>query len=36
MANNLDPDQVGHFVGPDQGPNCVRAYQVMSKYQAKS
>ena len=22
MSNNLDPDQAGHFFGPDLGPNC--------------
>ena len=24
MSNNLDPDQVRHFVGPDLGPNCLQ------------
>ena len=24
MSNSLDPDQVGHFVGPDLGPNCLQ------------
>ena len=23
-SNNLYPDQVGHFVGPDLGPNCLQ------------
>ena len=23
MLNRLDPDQAGHFVGPDLGPNCL-------------
>ena len=23
MSNSLDPDQAGHFVGPDLGPNCL-------------
>ena len=22
MSIGLDPDQYGHFVGPDLGPNC--------------
>ena len=24
MSNSLDPDQGQHFVGPDQGPNCLQ------------
>ena len=24
MSNSLDPDQAGHFVGPDLGPNCLQ------------
>ena len=24
VSNNLDPDQGGHFVGPDLGPNCLQ------------
>ena len=24
MSNNLDPDQVRHFVGPDLDPNCLQ------------
>ena len=24
MSNNLDPDQDGHFVGPNLGPNCLQ------------
>ena len=24
MSNSLDPDQTGHFVGPDLGPNCLQ------------
>ena len=23
VSNILDPDQAGHFVGPDLGPNCL-------------
>ena len=23
MSNSLDPYQAQHFVGPDQGPNCL-------------
>ena len=23
MSNSLDRDQARHFVGPDQGPNCL-------------
>ena len=23
MSNSLDPDQAGHFVGADLGPNCL-------------
>ena len=24
VANNLNPDQARHFVGPDLGPNCLQ------------
>ena len=24
MSNSLDPDQDGHFVGPDLGTNCLQ------------
>ena len=24
MSSRLDPDQAGHFVRPDLGPNCVQ------------
>ena len=24
MSNSLDPDQAGHFVGPDMGTNCLQ------------
>ena len=24
VSNSLDPDQAGHFVGPDFGPNCLQ------------
>ena len=24
VSNNLDPDQVRHFVGPDLGPDCLQ------------
>ena len=24
MSNSLDPDQAGHSVGPDLGPNCLQ------------
>ena len=24
VSNSLDPDQARHFVGPDQGPNCLQ------------
>ena len=24
MSNSLDPDQARHFVGPDQGLNCLQ------------
>ena len=24
MSNSLDPDQAGHFVWPDLGPNCLQ------------
>ena len=24
VSNILDPDQAGHFVGPDLGPNCLQ------------
>ena len=24
VTNSLDPDQAGHFVGPDLGPNCLQ------------
>ena len=24
MSNSLEPDQAGHFVGPDLGPNCLQ------------
>ena len=24
MSNSLDPDEALHFVGPDQGPNCLQ------------
>ena len=25
VSNSLDPDQFGHFVGPDLGPNCLQS-----------
>ena len=25
VSNSLDPDQIKHFVGPDQGPNCLQS-----------
>ena len=28
MSNGLDPDQAGHFVGPDLGPNCLKMLSV--------
>ena len=24
LSNSLDPDHDRHFVGPDQGPNCLQ------------
>ena len=24
VSNSLDPDQSGHYVGPDLGPNCLQ------------
>ena len=24
VSNCFDPDQAGHFVGPDLGPNCLQ------------
>ena len=24
MSNSLDPDQAGHVVGPDLGPDCLQ------------
>ena len=24
MSNSLDPEQAGHFVVPDLGPNCLQ------------
>ena len=24
VSNSLDPDQAGHYVGPDLGPNCLQ------------
>ena len=24
VSNNLDPDQAGHFVGPDLDPKCLQ------------
>ena len=24
VSNSLDPDQAGHFVGPDLDPNCLQ------------
>ena len=24
VSNSLDPDQAGHFVGPDLGSNCLQ------------
>ena len=24
VSNNMNPDQDRHFVGPDQGPNCLQ------------
>ena len=24
VSNSLDPDQTGHFAGPDLGPNCLQ------------
>ena len=24
MSNSLDPDQAGHSVGPDLGPDCLQ------------
>ena len=26
MSNGLDPDQDGHSVGPDVGPNCLQRF----------
>ena len=28
MSNSLDPDQAGHFVGPDLGPKCLQRLSV--------
>ena len=28
MSISLDPDQAGHFVGPDLGPNCLQRLSV--------
>ena len=28
IVNSLDPDQARHFVGPDQGPNCLQRLSV--------
>ena len=25
VSNSLDPDQIKHFAGPDQGPNCLQS-----------
>ena len=31
MSNSLDPDQVGQFVGPDLGPNCLPRLSAVEK-----
>ena len=31
MSNSLDPDQAGHFVGPDLGPNCLQRLSAETK-----
>ena len=28
VSNSLDPDQAGHFIGPDVGPNCLQRLSV--------
>ena len=28
MSNNSNPDKARHFVGPDQGPNCLQRSSV--------
>ena len=32
FANSLDPDQAGHFVRPDLGPNCFDTVIVSLKF----
>ena len=39
VSNSLDPDQDGHSVGPDLGPNCLQRLSVDDKsrcWQGKS
>ena len=31
VTNSLDPDQTGHFVGPDLGPNCLQGLSAAGK-----
>ena len=31
VSNSLDPDQAGHYIGPDLGPSCLQGYQQMTK-----
>ena len=31
MSNSLDPDQDGHSVGPDLGPNCLQSLSADDK-----
>ena len=31
VSNSLDPDQDGHFVGPDLGPNCLQRLSAFDK-----
>ena len=32
MSNSLDPDQAGHFVGPDLGRNCLQRLSAGGTY----
>ena len=32
VSNTMDPDQAGHFVGPDLGPNCLQRLSAVNKF----
>ena len=36
MSNSLGPDLVGHFVGPDPGPNCLLKLSTDDKHDSRT